>query len=234
MKILGIAVARGGSKGIPRKNVKPLAGKPLIAHTILSAKESGIFDRIILSTDDEEIASVGKEWGAEVPFMRPAELAQDATPTLPVLVHAVEWLKANEGYEPDAVVILQPTAPLRNADDLRGARDLFVSSGADSVVSMTEIPGHHNPHWQFKVADDGKIAIFTGEPFEKIVKRRQELPKTHTRNGAIYLFKTGLLFEDPPTFYGRDVRAYVMDPNRSVNIDSPKDFILAEMYLGGM
>ncbi len=231
MKIWGIITARGGSKGIPRKNVKLLAGKPLIAHTCLAAKESGIFDRIVLSTDDEEIATVGKEWGAEVPFMRPAELAQDTTPTLPVLVHTVEWLKANENYVPDAVVILQPTAPLRNAEDLRGARDLFASSGADSVVSMAEVPGHYNPHWQFKVEENGSIAIFTGEPFEKIVKRRQELPKTFTRNGAIYLFKTPLLFEETPTFYGRDVRAFIMDRKRSINIDSPEDFAAAEAAL---
>ncbi|MFZ2555294.1 MAG: acylneuraminate cytidylyltransferase family protein [Minisyncoccia bacterium] len=230
-KTLGIITARGGSKGIPRKNIKLLGGKPLIAHTIEAAKESGIFDRVILSTDDAEIAEIGKQYGAEVPFMRPEELAQDKTPTLPVLIHALEWLKTNEGYEPEAVAILQPTSPLRRPEHLKDAHELFVQSGADSVVSMKEVPGHHNPHWQFRVGDDGRIEIFTGESFVDIVKRRQDLPKTHTRNGAIYLFKTGLLFEDPPSFYGRDVRAYVMDERSSVNIDEPADFERAEEYL---
>lgn len=230
-KTLGIITARGGSKGIPRKNIKLLGGKPLIAHTIETALESGIFDRVILSTDDAEIAEIGKQYGAEVPFMRPEELAQDKTPTLPVLIHALEWLKTNEGYEPEAVAILQPTSPLRRPEHLKEAHELFVRSGADSVVSMKEVPGHYNLHWQFRVGEDGRIAIFTGESFADIVKRRQDLPKTHTRNGAIYLFKSNLLFQDPPSFYGDDVRAYVMDERSSVNIDEPADFDRAEEYI---
>lgn len=230
-KTLGIITARGGSKGIPRKNIKLLGGKPLIAHTIEAAKESGIFDRVILSTDDAEIAEVGKQYGAEVPFMRPIELAEDTTPTLPVLIHALEWLKTNEGYEPEAVAILQPTSPLRRPEHLKDAHELFVDSGADSVVSMKEVPGHYNPHWQFNLGEDGRIAIFTGEPFSDIVKRRQDLPKTYTRNGAIYLFKTDLLFQEPPSFYGDDVRAYVMDDASSVNIDTSADFKAAEVAM---
>ncbi|MEK7155449.1 MAG: acylneuraminate cytidylyltransferase family protein, partial [Patescibacteria group bacterium] len=224
---LGIITARGGSKGIPRKNIKLLAGKPLIAYTIDAAKASGVFDRIIVSTDDAEIADVAKQYGAEVPFMRPSELAGDSTPTLPVLVHALKWLKENESYEPDAVMLLQPTAPLRTPQHIREAAELFTKSGADSVVSMSEVPGHHNPHWQFNLDNEQRISIFTGEAFSDIIKRRQELPKTYTRNGAIYLFKTELLFRVDPTFYGDDVRAYVMDKASSVNIDSPEDFALA-------
>lgn len=228
MKILGIITARGGSKGVPRKNIRVLGGKPLIAHTIDAAHASGVFDRVILSTDDDEIAGVGKQYGVEVPFMRPPELAQDTTPTLPVLVHAVAWLRDTENYLPDAVAILQPTSPLRRPEDLKGAHELFVASGADSVVSMKEVPGHYSPHWQFRRDGDGRITIFTGEPFEHIIKRRQELPITYTRNGAIYLFKTSLLFEPVPSFYGRDVRAFIMDEASSVNIDSESDFLLAE------
>jgi N-acylneuraminate cytidylyltransferase len=145
-------------------------------------------------------------------------------------VHAVQTLKEN-GYEPDAVMLLQPTAPLRRAEDIKGACELFEKSGADSVVSMKEIPGHYNPHWQFTLSDDGRAAIFTGEPFSQIVTRRQELPKTYTRNGAIYLFKPALLFAEKPSFYGADVRAYVMDEASSVNIDSMEDFELAEHRL---
>lgn len=230
MKILGLITARGGSKGIPRKNVKLLAGKPLIAYAIDAAKESRVFDRIIVSTDDVEIAEVAKQYGADVPFMRPEELAQDVTPTLPVLVHAVEVLK-KDGYAPDAVMLLQPTAPLRRPEHIRESVALFIKSGADSVVSVSEVPGHHNPHWQFNLDSEQRISIFTGEAFKDIVKRRQELPKTYTRNGAIYLFKTGLLFGSAPSFYGNDVRAFVMDAKDSVNIDSLEDFALAESRL---
>ncbi len=115
MKILGVITARGGSKGIPRKNIKDLKGQPLIAYTIKAAQESGIFDRLIISTDDSEIAEVAKKYGVTAPFTRPAELAQDATPHLPVMQHAVKWLQDKENYRPDFVSILQPTAPLRQA-----------------------------------------------------------------------------------------------------------------------
>ncbi|MBI2055590.1 MAG: acylneuraminate cytidylyltransferase family protein, partial [Candidatus Sungbacteria bacterium] len=129
MKILGIIPARGGSKSIPRKNIKELGGKPLIAWTIEAAKKSGVFDRIILTTDDSEIAEVGREWGVEVPFMRPNELAEDHTPTLPVIQHTLAWLEDNESYEPDAVMILQPTTPFRQPHHIQEAVQLFRQSG---------------------------------------------------------------------------------------------------------
>jgi N-acylneuraminate cytidylyltransferase len=228
MKLLGIITARGGSKGIPRKNIKPLNGKPLIAHTIDAAKESGVFDRIIVSTEDAEIAEVARQYGAEVPFMRPAELAEDTTPTLPVLIHALDWLMEADGYQPDAVAILQPTAPLRQSRHLREAFELFESSGADSVVSLNEVPVDYNPHWQFTVEGDGRMQIFTGTPLHDMVRRRQDLKPTYTRNGAIYIFKPELLRRTPPTFYGEDSRAYIMDAKYSVNINTPEEFEQAE------
>lgn len=228
MKVLGIIPARGGSKGIPRKNIKDLSGKPLIAHTIEAAKKSGVFTRLILSTDDAEISEVGQKYGVEVPFLRPAELAQDTTPTLPVLIHAVNWLKEKENFLPDYIVILQPTTPLRQPFHLKEAIEFLIASGADSAVSVSEVPGHHNPHWQFLLDSEKKMRIFTGEPLSGIIKRRQDLPKTYTRNGAIYAFKTNLLFEPEPTFYGKDARAYLMEEKYSVNIDSPEDFETAE------
>jgi len=231
MQILGLIVARGGSKGIPGKNIKPLAGKPLIAHTIEAAKASGVFTRIVLSTDDEAIAAVGREYGAEVPFMRPAELAQDATPTLPVLVHAVTWLRDEQGFMPDAVVLLQPTAPLRQPFHITESVELLTSTGADTVVSVNEVPGHYNPHWQFNVGADRRMSIFTGEAMKDIVKRRQELPTTYSRDGAIYAFRTSLLLGPEPTLYGADVRAYVIDQAYDVNIDSLQDFEEAERRL---
>lgn len=228
MKVLGIIPARGGSKGVPRKNIRPLAGKPLIAHTIDVARDSGVFDRVVVSTDDREIADVARQFGGDVPFMRPARLAEDTTPTLPVLIHAVEWLRENDDYEPDLVAILQPTTPLRKLEHLREALDIFQKFKPDSVVSMREVPGHYSPYWQFRLDTDSRATIFTDESFEHIVKRRQDLPKTYTRNGALYMFKTQLLFEEQPTFYGRDVRGFVMDNDSSVNIDSESDFEQAE------
>ncbi len=229
--ILGIITARGGSKGIPRKNIKDLYGKPLIAYTIDAAKTSGVFSRVIISTDDEEIAGVTKQYGAEVPFIRPSELAQDTTPHLPVLQHAVSWMREHENFVPDYVMILQPTSPMRQAFHIKEAAELLEKTNADSVVSVSAIPAHYNPHWQFEIDPDNRMKIFTGEPFAKIVKRRQELPKTYTRNGAIYIFKTELLFRPDPTFYGNDVRAYVMDEKYNINIDGPEDWVMAEKVI---
>lgn len=230
MRILGVVTARGGSKSIPRKNIKDLAGKPLIAWTIEAAKDSGVFDRVILSTDDEEIAAIGKQYGAEVPFLRPAELAQDSTPHLPVMQHAVTWLREHEGYEPDFVCILQPTAPLRRAFHLREAVALLKRTDADSVVAMVEIPGHFSPYWAVAVDEEGlgKL-LLSKKPIRTRIPRRQNLPKAYAHSGAIYLFRTILLF-DPvdPSFYGDKVAGYVMEDKYNINIDNPEDWHLAE------
>lgn len=233
-KILGVITARGGSKGIPRKNIKELKGQPLIAYTIKTAQESGIFDRIILSTDDAEIADVAKKYGVEVPFMRPAELARDDTPHLPVLQHAISSLKDIEGCYPDAVMLLQPTAPLRQIRHIKEAVDLFLKSGADSVVSVTETPGHFSPYWAVVEESDGWARLFfNGEPVFKRITRRQNFPqKTYHHNGAIYLFKTDLLFSEPePSFYGDKMAVYPMEEKYSINIDSPADWLLAERMM---
>lgn len=230
MKILGVITARGGSKSIPRKNIKELAGKPLIAWTIEAATSSNVFGRVILSTDDDEIAAIGKKFGAEVPFMRPKELAEDTTPHLPVMQHAVNWLKEHEGYEPDFVAILQPTAPLRQAFHLREAIELLQKTNADSVVAMVEIPGHNSPYWAVKVDEQGLgTLLLSGDPIRKRIPRRQSLPKAYTHSGALYCFRTKLLF-DPiePNFYGDKVAAYIMDSKYNVNIDDPEDWVLAE------
>lgn len=233
MKIIGIIPARGGSKSIPRKNIKELCGKPLIAYTIEAVRDSGVFDRIILSTDDQEIADVAKRHGCEVPFMRPPELAQDTTPTLPVLQHAIQWLKENQHYYPDAVMLLQPTAPLRQARHITEAIELFATSGADSVVSVVEIPGHFSPYWAEVIRPDGWAELFMGQPIRKRIPRRQEFPKkTYAHNGAIYLFKTDFLFDPTePSLYGDRVKLYPMEEKYSVNIDSPEDWALAEFTI---
>ncbi|RJQ36768.1 acylneuraminate cytidylyltransferase family protein [Candidatus Parcubacteria bacterium] len=230
MKILGIIPARGGSKSIPRKNIKDLGGKPLIAWTIEAAKQAGVFDRIILTTDDDEIAAVGKQWGIEVPFMRPKEFAEDKTPTLPVLQHAVQWLKDQERYEPDAIMLLQPTAPFRQAAHIRDAVKVFSESGADSLVSVVEIPGHYSPYWAEIIDEEGWGSLFIGGPIKSRIPRRQDFPqKTYTHNGAIYLFRAGLLFDsNEPSLYGNRVKLYPVEERYSVNIDSPEDWHLAE------
>jgi len=224
-KILGIITARGGSKGIPGKNIKELCGKPLIVWSIDAAHGSGVLDRLIISTDDSKIASVAQAHGVEVPFMRPAELAEDSTAHLPVIQHAVRTLREEEGYKPDYVMIFQPTSPLRQARHVREAWNLMrANPEADSVVGVVEIPEHYNPHWQTKVADDGTASIFTGERFGEIIRRRQDLPRTYTRNGGIYILKTRVLFTEPPSLYGEHVLAYVMEPKFSINIDEPADW----------
>src|SRR3989344_1610132 len=187
MKVLGVITARGGSKSIPRKNIKDLAGKPLIAYTIEAAHKSGVFDRVILSTDDQEIADVAKRFGCEVPFMRPAELAEDTTPHLPVMQHAVRWLKENQGYESDYVAILQPTAPLRQSFHFKEALELLKRLEADSVVSVIEIPGHFHPLWAMKINKHSLGTLYVSdEPFRKRPKRRQDLAKAYAPSGSLY------------------------------------------------
>ncbi len=227
-EILGIIPARGGSKSIPRKNIKLFAGKPLIAWAIETLKKSGVVGRVIVSTDDEEIAQVAKEWGAEVPFMRPAELAQDTTPTLPVLQHAIQWLKDKERYWPDYVVLLEPTSPSKRSFHVREVVEMLLKTGADSTISVSEVPGVLNPHWQLKLGEEGRVELFTGGSMKKIVRRRQDLPKTYYRNSSIYAFKPELLFTDDPSFYGEDVRAYVTDSRYAFDIDTPEDWEFAE------
>jgi len=232
MKVLGVITARGGSKGVPRKNLRPLAGKPLIAHTIETARESCAFDRLILSTDDAAIAEAGRAYGCDVPFMRPAALARDETPHLPVLQHAVQWLREHERYEPDAVMILQPTSPLRRAADIRDSIAMLERSGADSVVSVSEVPAHYNPMRTLRVSDDGLATLFvTGAPVRQRINRRQDMPAAWTMNGAIYVFRAFVLDGGDgmePNLYGNRTAAYVMPHDFGISIDSLDDWTAAE------
>ncbi len=231
-KVLAIITARGGSKGIPGKNIKPLLGKPLIAYTIEAAKASGVVDRLILSTDDLAIAEVAKQYGCEVPFMRPADIADDKAAHLPVLQHAVKALKEKDGYEPDYVLLLQPTSPLRQASHIKEAVELITKSGADSVLSVAEIPENYNFAKAMKMSDDGSLKLINGEPIYNRVARRQELEKNYWSVGSIYLFKTGLLF-DPvkPNFYGEKTLPYVIDAKYVSDINVPADWEEAEKAL---
>jgi CMP-N,N'-diacetyllegionaminic acid synthase len=230
--VLGVVTARGGSKGIPGKNLKLLHGKPLIAYTIDAARQSGVFDRLILSTDDAAIADAARALGCDVPFMRPADLARDETPHLPVLQHAVAWLEEHEAYRSDLVMILQPTSPIRQPHHIREAVHLIEDAGADSVVSVTAVSAHNHPMRMLRVAADGAATLFvTGEPVRRRINRRQDLPEAWTMNGAIYLFRRSVLFDAEPSLYGARTAAYVMPPVDSISIDDPDDWAEAERTL---
>ena len=192
-----------------------------------------MFDRVILSTDDGSIAECGRALGCEVPFLRPAELALDETPHLPVLQHAVAWLAAHASYRPDAVMILQPTSPLRRAEDIREAVALLASSGADSVLSVGEVPAHMHPLRMLRVDGVGRAVLFvTGERVRMRINRRQDLPPAWVMNGAIYAFRTHVLFDTPPSLYGDSTAVMRMPEPYGISIDTPEDWQQAEKVLG--
>ncbi len=224
--VLGLITARGGSKGVPGKNVRPLAGKPLIAWTIEAARASGRLDRVVVSTDDDEIAAVAREFGAEVPFMRPAELAQDDSPHILSVLHALDELAGLEQYAPDAVCLLQPTSPLRTAEDIDAAIAIACESDAPAVVSVTEALAH--PQLTQRMDADGRLHPFMEADTDYL--RRQDLPDAYVLNGAVYVNTTDSLRRDE-TFYPEGLRGYVMPPERSLDIDTLWDFHLAELIL---
>lgn len=227
-EVLGLIPARGGSKTIPRKNLRPLGGRPLIAWTFQAARGSARLTRIICSTDDAEIAALARQAGVEVPFLRPAELAQDDTPTLPVVQHAVRAVE-QAGYRADVVVLLQPTSPLRRAAHIDAAVDLLLSSGADAVVSVVEVPHHFNPVSLLRIEDGRLVPYLPGEGVR--VLRRQDKPEVWARNGAaVYVTRREVLL-DEESFFGRDCRPLVMSREESVDIDDETDLAIAEALL---
>lgn len=224
MRVLGVIPARGGSKGLPGKNILPLDGLPLICHTIQAASRSRLA-RTIVSTDDPEIAAVARACGGDVPFLRPPELAQDETPTLPAILHALEQVGSSD-Y--DAVMILQPTSPLRSAGDIDAALTMLeVDPAADSVISVVKVGDNHPA--RMKELRDG---VLVDPPFaeETEGKRRQDLPDYYLRNGAIYLTRTPVLLRDR-SLKGRRCLGYLMPEERSVNIDGRLDLLLARAIL---
>ncbi len=197
-----------------------IAGKPLIAWSIDAAKATKLFDRIIVSTDDEEIARVARDAGADIPFLRPAELAADDTPDFPVFLHAIEWLRDNEGYQPEMVAWLRPTSPLRTSDDIRAAVEILQSTGADAVrsVSLTE----HHPYWMKTLDADGRLSPLIPGHGEASHPRRQMLPPVYHLNGMIDVARVSSALKNGALFAG-DVRGYVSPIDRSHELDSPSD-----------
>ncbi len=224
--VLTIIPARGGSKGLLEKNIKKLCGKPLIAWTIEQTKSCSNIDSIVVSTDDREIAEVAKKYGAEVPFMRPPELASDTTTTVDVIFHTIDWFKKHEDYRPEYILLLQPTSPLRTREDIDGAMRILKDKNARAVVSVCETD--HHPWWSNTLPENGNMKAFLRP--EILNKRRQDLPVFYRLNGAIYLADADYLYECNG-FLGSDTFAYKMPKSRSVDIDSDLDFKLASLLL---
>jgi len=225
--ILGLIPARGGSKGLQRKNIKPLLGKPLIAWTIEQALASKYLDRIIVSTDDKEIADISKKYDAEVPFVRPQELAADEARGIDVVLHAVDWLKNNSKRKQyDLLMLLQPTSPLRTKEDIDEAIEYFFLKEAKAIISVCEVD--HHPFWANTLPEDGCMEDFIRE--EIINKNRQELPKFYRLNGAIYIAYCNYIKEQK-NFFGKKTFAYIMPRERSIDIDSKIDFDLVEILM---
>ncbi len=229
LRTLGVIPARGGSKGIPRKNLQMLAGRPLLEYTVRAATESGVIDRLIVSTESDEIAAVAQRLGVEVPFRRPDELAQDDAPMLPVIVHAVREME-ERGFRPDVVALLQPTAPLRRPDHIAEALRLLEQTDCDSVVSVVEIPRHFAPHVVMRI-DDGRLDHFLDEG--RAITRRQDAPAAYAREGTIYAVRRDVLMEQG-TIYGSNCTPLILDPTESINLDSPDDWDAAEAALASI
>ena len=227
MRVLGIITARGGSKGIPRKNIAQVCGKPLLSWTAEAALSCRRLTRVVLSTEDVAIAEIGRDCGLDVPFMRPPHLAKDDTPTLPVLQHVVRQL-ADSGDTFDAVFTLQPTHPLRLPSDIDGAIDLLERTGADSVISFTPVGDAHPARMKW-VDEEGRVHDPSfAEQFEG--QRRQDLPPLMLREGSVYVTRTRVLMEQG-SLQGQDCRVWHMPRERSCNIDEPFDLWLAERLL---
>ena len=220
MKIVAIIPARGGSKGIPRKNVKELCEKPLIAHIIETALKVRELNRIIVSTEDKQIAEIAKKYGAEVPFLRPKELARDETPTLPVLQHAVKYLEENENYRPDIVVLLYATSPLLKHERVSEAIRMLKEGGFDSVLSVVEDRGHY-----WVETNNGYERLYP-----KVLKNRQFTKPLFKENGAIAVCKRDILMEEN-TVVGGKIVFLKMHEKENVDIDEPLDFKIAEFLI---
>ncbi|EKD98680.1 MAG: hypothetical protein ACD_23C00315G0006 [uncultured bacterium] len=229
VKVLGIVPARGKSKGIPRKNITPLAGRPLLAYTIEAANKSCMLHELVISTDDAEIREIAQSLGARAPFIRPAHLADDTTLMPPVIIHTIEWLKQDEGKEFDVVFVLLPTAPLRTAEDIDTCIRFFIKERrARSLLAVTKV---NDPHpWKMKIIKDGWLRPLMNPAGENVAMRRQDCPPVYAPCGAAILTRThDLLAEgkllNPP------VLPYLMPAERGINIDTEIDLRLAECLL---
>jgi CMP-N,N'-diacetyllegionaminic acid synthase len=225
--ILALIPARGGSKGLPRKNIRPLSGKPLIAWTIEQSMKSKYLDRVIVNTEDKDIAKISKEYGAEVPFIRPKELARDEAKGIDVVLHTIEWFKGNRKEKQyDVLMYLQPTSPLRQFKDIDESIEYLFKKNAKAILSVCEVD--HHPLWSNTLPEDKCMKDFIRKEIKN--KNRQELPKYYRLNGAIYLAYCDYIKEQNG-FLGYESFAYIMPKERSIDIDDEMDFRLASLLI---
>ena len=230
--VVAVITARGGSKGLPRKNILPLAGKPVLAYTAEAALQARTLDRVLLSTDSQEIAELGREYGLEVPFLRPAHLAGDTAHTPPVVEHCISFLEEREGYQVDLVVTLQPTSPLRRPQHIDQAVGILQSSPElDSVITVSEVD--LPPFWLFRL-EDHVLRPFVDDGVDYSLKERQEMEGVYRPNGAVYVARRCLLKERGillSAFAGGNTGYVIMDPVSSLDIDTRTDFMVIEAVL---
>jgi len=223
-RVLGLIPARGGSKTVPRKNIRFLGGRPLLAYTADAALGAQRLARVIVSTDDQEVAEVARHCGVEVPFMRPAELATDTAPTLGVVQHALRWLQTHgEWY--DAVCLLQPTSPFRQPGEIDGCIALLLEANVDAAMTVRRVPDEFNPHWTYVRDDRGYLHLSTGEPTP--IPRRQDLPIAYHRDGSVLVTQRDVVLERD-SLYGDRVIGYLVESRPWVDIDAPADWARAE------
>jgi N-acylneuraminate cytidylyltransferase len=226
-EVLALIPARGGSKSIPGKNIRLFAGHPLLAYSVAAARQATRVTRVIVSTDDEQIAAVARDYGAETPFLRPGELARDETPDLPVFEHALAWLSAEEGFRPDVVVQLRPTSPVRPPDCVdQAVSTLLAHPKADSVRGV--VPAGQNPYKMWRIAHDGQMhPLLEGEFDEAYNMPRQQLPATYWQTGHIDAIRTRTILEKR-SMSGATILPLLLDPRYTVDIDNPRDWERAE------
>lgn len=229
LSTVGLIPARGGSTRIPRKNVRLLAGKPLLHYTVESARQARRLTSVVLSTDDEEIAELGRRLGLDVPFMRPADLAAPDTPMLATVQHAVRFLES-AGRRVDAVCLLQPTSPLRTARQIDDCIELLESSIFDAVVTVTAIPVEYHPDWSYRRCADGTLQLWNGD--RDPVARRQDLSPAYCRSGDVYVTRRDVVMERH-SLYGTSLAGYYVDAALTVNLNEPEDWDRAEELLSG-
>jgi CMP-N-acetylneuraminic acid synthetase len=226
-KILGVIPARGGSKGIPNKNIIDVGGEPLIYYTIKAGSDSKMLTHCVVSTESDEIERVAKACGGDVPFKRPKDLSSDNAVSMPVMKHAIRFMEKKQKCKYDIVVMLQPTTPLRLAEDIDNSLIMLEETKADAVISVVDVGANHP--LRMKRVVDGRLINYIDQGYENM-QPRQELPPVYIRNGAIYAVKRDVLMEND-SWVGDDVRAYIMPTERSVNIDAIQDLYLVNSYM---
>jgi CMP-N,N'-diacetyllegionaminic acid synthase len=229
VRVLGLIPARGQSTGVPRKNARLLGGRPLLAYTAEAALAATSLTAVVLSTDDQELAEIGRGCGLELPFLRPPELAGDQTPMIGVVQHALAWLERHDRPF-EAVCLLQPTVPFRVAGEIDACVARLGATGADTVITVAPVPPTFNPHWVFIDDPDGGLRLSTGEA--RPIARRQDLPPAWHRDGSVYVARRDVVMEQGSLF-GPRVVGHEVARGAHVNIDTMSDWALAETIVAG-